>query len=506
MSEIDLIEFWFKHPELWFNCSIQDDFWITNLFGHRVRSRILSSREDYLKNLEDIILLDQISRHVDRVWKTTFSTDYHSECLQISEKVIELGFQKWLPEQICFLLMPLRHSNLQSYLEQSLCIITELRKIHPENSYYRRFYYANLDSLRKFILPQNLDCKVSSSISEFSDILCSSCHYQSILESLWNSKLRSHDLLVKSFLKLKRRNPMVVISLSGGVDSMVSSFILKRLDFQVSALMINYQNREQSEREVQFVSSWCHRLEIPLMVTTINYLSRSRDSDRSFYEQFTNKIRFQSYRECEAPVILGHNMDDCLENIFSNIKSGKSFSNLVGMETESYQQGVLLIRPMLQIRKSEILKFAHNYNIPYLLDSTPKWSQRANYRDNLIPSIEKYEPALVPSLLKMSERYHHICQHYYQLLEEKLEITKLKDKNEYIIKFIQCFDYDYWKFIFEKCFQLYQLKIPSYKSITHLISILKSPDNIKGRRVMLTKDYKGDFSDINILRISLNES
>ena len=147
-------------------------------------------------------------------------------------------------------------------------------------------------------------------------------------------------------------------------------------------------------------------------------------------------------------MILGHNMDDCLENIFSNIKNGKSFSNLVGMETESYQQGVLLIRPMLQIRKSEILKFAHNYNIPYLWDSTPKWSQRANYRDYLIPSIEKYEPALVPSLLKMSERYHHICKHYYQLLEEKLEITKLKDKNEYIIKFINCFEYDYWKFIF----------------------------------------------------------
>lgn len=506
MSEIDLIEFWFKHPELWFNCSIQDDFWITNLFGDRVRSRILSSREDYLKNLEDIILLDQISRHVDRVWKTTFSTDYHSECLQISEKVIELGFQKWLPEQICFLLMPLRHSNLQSYLEQSLFIITELRKIHPENSYYRRFYYANLDSLGKFIVPKKLNCEVSSSISGFSDMLCSSCQYQSILESLWSSKLRSHDLLVKSFLRLKSKNPMVVISLSGGVDSMVSSFILKRLDFQVSALMINYQNREHSEREVQFVSSWCHRLDIPLMVTTINYLSRSRDGDRSFYEQFTNKIRFQSYRELGIPVILGHNMDDCLENIFSNIKNGKSFGNLIGMETESYQQGVIVIRPMLQIRKSKILKFAHKYNIPYLLDSTPKWSQRANYRDNLIPSIENYEPELIPSLIKMSERYHHICQHYYQLLEEKLEIFKIEGYNQYRIRFTQCFTYDYWRFIFERCFQLYGLKMPSSKSIRHLISVLELSKNVKGKNIMISNEYSGYFSDFDILIIIVHET
>lgn len=504
MSEIDLIEFWFEHPELWFKCSNQDDLWITNLFGNRVRHKILSTRNSHLKDLEDIILLDQISRHVDRVWNTHFSTEYHSECLQISQKIIKLSLKKWLPQQICFLLMPLRHSKLQSHLEQSLDCITLLIKTDSENSYYRRFYYANLDSLIKFILPQKID--ISPPLNpDFSDILCSTCKYQSILESLWDSKLQCYDLLVKSFSNIKTKHPSVVISLSGGVDSMVSSFILKKLNFQVSALMINYQNREESTREVEFVSWWCYCLKIPFRTTTINYLSRTQDRDRSFYEKFTNKIRFQSYRELGEPIILGHNMDDCLENILSNIKTGKSFDNLVGMETESFQQGVLLLRPILNIRKSEIFKFAHNYNIPYIWDSTPKWSQRGKYRDYLIPSIEKYETALVPSLLKMSERYHHICKHYYQLLEEKLEITKLKDKNEYIIRFINCYEYDYWRFIFEKCFQLYQLKIPSHKSITHLISILKSPENIKGRRVMLTKGYQGDFSDINILRISLNE-
>lgn len=506
MSEIDLLEFWFEHPELWFNCSTQDDLWITNLFGNRVRSRILSSKEDYLKSLEDIILLDQISRHVDRVWNTHFSKEYHSECLQISERAIELGLNKWLPEHICFLLMPLRHSNLQTHLEKSFNIIAQLRKTNPKNSYYRRFYYANLNALGEFILPQKFDCEHSSPILDFSEILCSSCQYQPMLETLWDSKIKSQELLVKSFFKIRNQHPRVVISLSGGVDSMVSSFILKKLNFQVSALMINYQNREQSTKEVEFVSSWCQSLEIPLMVSNINYLSRSRDSDRDFYEQFTNKIRFQGYREMGTPVILGHNMDDCLENIFSNIKGGKSFDNLVGMETESYQQGVLLLRPILNIRKSQIFKFAHDYNIPYLWDSTPKWSQRGKYRDYLIPLIEEYEPSLVPSLLKMSERYHHICKHYYQLLEEKLEITNIIHKNEYIIKFIDCYEYDYWRFIFEKCFQLYQLKIPSCKSILHLISILRSPGSIKGRRVMLTRDYQGYFSEISILRIIVNSS
>ena len=113
--------------------------------------------------------------------------------------------------------MPMRHSNLQIYLEKSLNIITELRKADPQNNYYRRFYYANLNALGNFILPEKLDCKVSSSISEFSDMLCYTCEYKSIVESLWNSKLQSNNLLVKSFLKLKSDNPLLVISLCIGV-------------------------------------------------------------------------------------------------------------------------------------------------------------------------------------------------------------------------------------------------------------------------------------------------
>lgn len=496
---MDIIYFWFQNPEIWFKCSLDVDQAITQLFGERVKNATLSTKPDKFQDLENIILLDQLSRHVDRVWKSCYATTYHSRALELSFKVIKEGLEDWLPEHICFILMPLRHSKLREHLEHSLDHICQLRRGSPHNTYYRRFYYANLTRLSKFIQPQEFTCK-SDNIPEYKQIFCSSCQYKVDEEKIWLSKLNFQEEIVNSFFKIKCNYPNITISLSGGVDSMVSSFILKKLGFQVTALMINYQNRTESLEEVNLVSSWCQKMEIPFYVTSITQISRTNDQDRNFYETFTKNIRFQSYQSLQNPVVLGHNMDDCFENIFSNIKNKRSIDNLLGMDDVSYQLGATLLRPMLKIRKGTIIEFAQRYNIPYLWDSTPKWSQRGKYRDNLIPSIEKYEPQLLPSLLEMSNRFKKISNHYYQLIEQNLKIDKFR-VDRYSIQFMKCTEIDYWKYVFQRCLELYQLKIPSYKSLRHLIFIIESKHDYIGKQVMLTKYYSGHFIEENKLII-----
>lgn len=497
---MDLIEFWFKHPQIWFDCGPEWDQYISKVFGYRVKNLLLSIRTDKFKDLEDIILLDQISRHLDRHLESSFALKYNSIALGITHKIIKNNLNDWSPEQICFILMPLRHSKIKKNLELSLQYIHNLRQSTPDNNYFRRFYYANLKDLSKFITPQKQNHYPSKKF-ENNNILCSSSLYESCKHNKWLAELDSEQRLIKDFLKFKSNNfDKVTISLSGGVDSMVSSFILKKLGFEVSALMINYQNRKESSQEVDFVSWWCYQMGIPLYVTTIDYLCRTNDKERQFYENYTKDIRFESYRSLQRPVILGHNMDDCFENIFSNLKSKKSLANLTGMESISYQHGVTLLRPMLNIRKTSIFSFAHNYNIPYLFDSTPKWSQRGKYRDNLIPTIEKNEPLLLPSLLELSERLKKMSNHYYHLLEQNLKIEKIGPK-KYCIQFTKCTDIDYWRYIFEKCLHLFKLKIPSLKSLKNLISILELNTNVIGKKIMLSKNYSGVFQDNNILII-----
>jgi tRNA(Ile)-lysidine synthase TilS/MesJ len=39
-------------------------------------------------------------------------------------------------------------------------------------------------------------------------------------------------------------------------------------------------------------------------------------------------------------------------------------------------EGAVLWRPLLPWRKDAILRFAHDFGVPYFLDSTPSWSTR----------------------------------------------------------------------------------------------------------------------------------
>ena len=84
----------------------------------------------------------------------------------------------------------------------------------------------------------------------------------------------------------------VCVSLSGGVDSMVLLYNLAQLQcasFEVSAIHINYNNRESCPDEVVFVQQFCNRLDVSLDVCSMENLVRTRDKNRLNYEK-RNKI------------------------------------------------------------------------------------------------------------------------------------------------------------------------------------------------------------------------
>lgn len=112
----------------------------------------------------------------------------------------------------------------------------------------------------------------------------------------------------------------ICISLSGGVDSMVSSWILKQLlpKTEILALHINYNNRETSDHEEKFIKWWCNMIDIECKI--VNMELKREDymkHGRNYYERETHRLRFDAYYIENCPIVLGHNYDDCVENIIS---------------------------------------------------------------------------------------------------------------------------------------------------------------------------------------------
>lgn len=233
------------------------------------------------------------------------------------------------------------------------------------------------------------------------------------------------DKITSTVNQFGKRNTYdkLCVSLSGGVDSMVLLTALSKYrdetrnyktvkQFELTAVHINYNNRETCDEEVRFVQMYCEILDVPLTVRHITEMKRQRDDTRHEYETFTKNIRFEEYEKQRCPILLGHNYEDTIENILSNIASKKKYENLKGMLPLTIQKDVIVMRPLLHVSKTDIYAYAEEHGIAHLPDSTPEWSRRGKLRDHVMPVLQQYEPQLLAGLVALSE--HVADSHTYR--------------------------------------------------------------------------------------------
>jgi tRNA(Ile)-lysidine synthetase-like protein len=198
----------------------------------------------------------------------------------------------------------------------------------------------------------------------------------------------------------------IVVSLSGGVDSMVIAGVLAHLKrhcgyrIRTVAVHIDYANRPESEAEAAYVERYCHELAIEFHCRRIDEVTRGITA-RDDYERIARDIRYTCYRETvsaclnehlkadQVGVMLGHHRGDLRENVLSNAHKGCGPLDLSGMTATSCNDGVTLYRPLLPLEKTAVFDYAHTFGVPYFKDTTPHWSTRGKLRNKLLPLLEE---------------------------------------------------------------------------------------------------------------------
>ena len=173
-----------------------------------------------------------------------------------------------------------------------------------------------------------------------------------------------------------------IVSLSGGVDSMVLLNILLHLQkkhpwFEIYTSTIDYGLREESKDESSFIQEYTERYNIKSYVSGVLGVSRKKEDSgsRSEFEEQSRRIRFDSYKLiiednnlCPTTgVFVAHHQDDIIENIFTNSMKGGNLLDLEVMKPISKIHDVTMFRPLLKFKKQVIYDFAHKYGIPYFL-------------------------------------------------------------------------------------------------------------------------------------------
>lgn len=502
----DFNQEWFSNPDWWFSKNEEYDKYITDKYCVLLETQYISTATTTISPLQKIIIYDQLPRHLYRNHFASHIIDYYLlKAVDIVQEVINTSYYDNLNGiQWTFFMLPLRHTKNVSNI---IYVIDETWKrisSDPNNiTIYKRFLKAtykkllqdnqNQSNFIKTITPydvKDVDIELYSSFLHFSP-----SHYNSP-----HDKIIDNITFSKNIISIDKA---IIISLSGGVDSMVCSFMTKHLfpTANIIAVHISYDNREECDKEILFLKHWCSHLKIVLHIRTINEIHRKpcmMYELRDLYESYTRDVRYNCYKSVVSEnntlpqVILGHNFTDCVENIMTNIAHKNKYDNLYGMSAISCQDGIEFLRPLLDTPKDDIIKFAQNNNIPYLPNSTPVWSQRGQIRNNIVPVLDKWNNYFVPSLFKLTDTLsslHNIMQFAVSQFITKGSYND--DKTLFTIQDISVkeliYEEVFWKEVFVKLFNIY----PSLKSIDNFMCSLKkftSSSNQQTKTVMISKE------------------
>ena len=422
---LELYNEWFdkKNKVNWFKKDIKQDIYLSNKYI--LNNIILFDINDILNNINSkesavgaVILYDQIPRHYYRI-NNTINLEYYTKFASlISDYILDnLDKYKLSSYEICFIYLPYRHLNNLEKFNDIIKNIIQLYTIadNVDKNIYKKFIIASINKIYKI--------KNKISIENFSNYKVPLYNDWNVFSNIlfnipdtYNFNINKNENIVKAFKRelgyIKNEN--IIVSLSGGVDSNVTLFLIKHFNINnnnIIAVHINYNNRDCCNKELEFIKTYCDILNVRLIYRTIDEISRldcHNNGLRDIYENLTRNIRYDMYKQVcnlydsNSIVMLGHNKDDCFENILTNINLKKNYNNLSGMCRLSEVDDIIFWRPLLDVDKKTITDYAFNSKIPYLEDSTPKWSNRGKIRDNIRPILEQFDKNIISSFFELN--------------------------------------------------------------------------------------------------------
>lgn len=187
----------------------------------------------------------------------------------------------------------------------------------------------------------------------------------------------------------------VLLTVSGGVDSMVMLHLFTRSGYRVGVAHCNFQLRgTESDEDEVLVAEEAARLGVPCANRRFDTLAEMERTGESM-EMTARRLRYAWFEElCRqqgyTAVAVAHHADDSIETFFINLLRGTGLRGLTGISTQAGR----IVRPLMFASRKEILEYAVAQKIPFREDSSNRSTKylRNKIRLGLIPRIREINP------------------------------------------------------------------------------------------------------------------
>ena len=228
---------------------------------------------------------------------------------------------------------------------------------------------------------------------------------------------------------------LVLVALSGGADStaLLLSLQTLKMEGKVGGLFAAHLNHgirgETALRDQRFCEALCRKLGVPLLTEACDAPAYAKQTGKTL-EEAARELRYaflgRARISCGASVIAtAHHADDQAETVLLHLLRGSGTGGLGGMKPRNG----LIVRPLLNRTRAEILAYLAEQNTAYCEDETNAENDAARnrIRNELLPILTSYNPAIAEALCRTAALCAEDDALLTQLADEAEERMRLDD-------------------------------------------------------------------------------
>lgn len=238
---------------------------------------------------------------------------------------------------------------------------------------------------------------------------------------------KEHDLCEKG--------SRVIVTLSGGADSVALLYVLLSMGVECTALHCNFHLRgEESDRDEAFVRNICKKMGVPLKVKHFDVGAYEKEHKVST-EMACRELRYEWFEEERktqgaSAIAVAHHHDDSVETFFLNMMRGTGIQGLTGIKVKNGY----IVRPLLCVTRAEIEAYLEEKGLDYVVDSTNLENdfKRNKIRNVVIPLFTELFPDYVAGVTRTLQNMQG-CNDFYQETVMKMRNELVDNSKEDVV-------------------------------------------------------------------------
>lgn len=215
----------------------------------------------------------------------------------------------------------------------------------------------------------------------------------------------------------------LLVTVSGGMDSMLLLTLLHELGYAIEVAHCNFQLRgSESDGDEELVRSYAAKLDIPIHVAHFDTQQYANEHKISI-QMAARALRYQWFDALATAngldfIAVAQHKNDHIETVLLNLVRGTGLQGLLGIQTKRKENNI--VRPLLFLERAEVEELVKELNIPYRHDSSnfsTKYA-RNKIRLDIVPQFQALNAEFVETMNENISRFQESADVLHEFIKE----------------------------------------------------------------------------------------